>query len=295
MKLLCSTRRMTAITTFALVLGSAVVLGRPQSVEVVIEKVGGVVSVLYGRGGNIGLSIGDDGLLLIDSQFANIAEPIQAALAKHTEGAPVFLVNTHFHSDHVGGNALLGRGAQIVAHANVRRRMAAGLGVQGQRTEPAPAEALPDLTFEDTLAIHFNGEEIKLIHLPGAHTDGDVVLWFTGSNVVHFGDTLFLGRFPFIDVESGGGLAGSIAGLDRLLALLPEDARVIPGHGRVGGISELREYVEMLRETGTRVRQATAAGRSVREMVEMRLLEDYSSWGDTDGFIALLAACVAAE
>ena len=295
MKPLRLSHRVATIAMFVLALGSATVLGRQQGVEIVVDEVGGSVSVLYGRGGNIGLSVGDDGLLLIDTQFAELADPIRAELAKRVDGGPVFLVNTHFHGDHVGGNVELGRGAQIVAHANVRRRMAGGLGSRGRTVQPSPAAALPDVTFEDGLSIHFNGEEVRLIHLPGAHTDGDVVVWFTGSNVVHFGDALFNGRFPFLDVGSGGRASGAIAGLERVLALVPDDVRVIPGHGQVCGVPEVRTYIEMLRETSSRVQQATAAGRSVKEMQEMRLLDDYADWGDTGSFLGMLAASLAAQ
>jgi glyoxylase-like metal-dependent hydrolase (beta-lactamase superfamily II) len=295
MKSFAPARRVASLALFVVALGSAAVLGRPQDAPVVIEKVSGPVSVAYGRGGNIGLSVGDDGVLVIDSQFADMAAPVLGELAKVTDGKPVFLVNTHFHSDHVGGNAELGRGAQIVAHANVRRRMLGGPGVQGRKTDPAPPEALPDVTFDDTLSIWFNGEEVRLIHVPGAHTDGDVVVWFTGSNVVHFGDLLFTGRFPFIDVESGGRVRGVFEGIERVLEMVPADARMIPGHGRVCGAAEAREYVAMLREASERVADALAAGRSVADMREVGLLDDYGSLGDPDGFLTLVASSLAAE
>jgi glyoxylase-like metal-dependent hydrolase (beta-lactamase superfamily II) len=298
MKLEPDARRVVTAALFVLALGSATVLGRQQDVEIVVEEAGGAVSVLYGRGGNIGLSVGEDGLLLVDSQFADISEPIRAELAKHTAdgGAdPVFLVNTHHHGDHVGGNAQLAAGGRIVAHENVRRRLSRRGTLRDSPVEPVAPDALPDVTYADGLSIWFNGEEVRLIHVPGAHTDGDSVVWFTGSNVVHCGDALFLGRFPFIDVPNGGRVSGAIAGLEHVLATVPEDARFIPGHGKVCGAEEVRGYVAMLRDASDKVRAAIEAGKTIEQMKEEKLLDAYSHLGDTEALLLMVAGSLAAD
>ena len=269
-----------------------------QSPSVTTERLGGSVSVLYGSGGNLAVSSGEDGVLVVDSQFARMAAAIRGELDGLVGGEgtePVFLVNTHFHSDHVGGNVELGRGSRIVAHRNVRRRMEAGDGPGGQRIEPSPPAALPIVTFEDELSLWFNGEEVRIRHLPAGHTDGDALVWFTGSNVVHLGDTFFNERFPYVDVPSGGSIRGLVDGLGELLAELPDDVAIIPGHGPAGGKAELAGYVEMLRESAARVRAALADGRTLADMQAVRLLDDYSDWGDGNGFLPVVVQSVMAE
>ena len=280
-----SLRRFLAPASFLLVLGTVATsssLWRQDAaaVDLGIEPVNGPVSVLYGRGGNIGFSNGPDGMLVIDSQFDWLAPKIEAALKERQADGPSFLVNTHVHGDHTGGNAILGQYGSIVAHTNTRGRL---ISEAGELSEVQRA-GLPVITFDEGMSIHFNGEEVKLIHLATSHTDTDVAVWFTGSNVLHLGDTFFAGAFPFVDVGRGGNVSGLIDSLNRIVELIDEDTKIIPGHGRVCGPAELATYMDMLVECRSRVAEALAAGKTLPEMVEMELLGDYApEWGA--GFI----------
>jgi glyoxylase-like metal-dependent hydrolase (beta-lactamase superfamily II) len=214
---------------------------------------------------------------MVDDQFEPLAPKILAALATLGPGRPRVILNTHWHGDHVGGNKVFGPTGSIVAHRNVRARMVSGRP-EPDHTPPAPREALPILTFDQGISVHFNDEEIRVIHLPAAHTDGDSVIWFTGSNVVHTGDLLFNGMFPFIDLDSGGSVGGYIAALEELLRTLPPDVRVIPGHGPPGDRSAIERSLEMLRSTSRTVREAKAAGKSLTEIQKAGLGAQWSAW-----------------
>ena len=218
--------------SFLLFLATAAFAQRDFSqVEVKATRVAGAVYMITGAGGNIGVSVGDDGLVMIDDQYAPVAPKIEAALKTISNRPLRFILNTHFHGDHTGGNEHFGKTAPLVAHENVRRRLASGGVVRGGTIPPAPAGALPVITFNDNLTIHLNGEDVRAIHTPHGHTDGDSVIWFTKSNVVHMGDQFFNGAFPFVDRDSGGSVRGTIANIDRVLATIPDDVKVIPGHG----------------------------------------------------------------
>lgn len=253
--------------------------GRPQEeVTVTAQNVGGKVSMLVGQGGNLGVSTGPDGTLLIDDQFENLAPKIEAALAKLAgsaeKGAPRFLLNTHHHGDHTGGNKHFGAFATILAHENVRARLL---------DDKQPAAALPVITYADGVSLHWNGEEIRLIHLPNAHTDGDTVVWFTGSNVVHMGDLYFQLGYPFVDVAGGGNVLGLIEGVNAMLARLPADVRVIPGHGEVTGLEGLREYAAMLQTITDRVREHLAKGEDAKAMLAAGVTREFDGrWGHFD-------------
>ena len=221
------------------------------NVEIKATHVAGPVHMLEGAGGNIGVSVGDDGVLIIDDQFAPLAERIEVAIAKLGGDLPRFVLNTHFHGDHTGGNAHFGRSGVIVAHENVRGRLAAG---------GAPTAALPVLTYRDRVRLHFNGGDIDVIHLPSGHTDGDSVVWFRKAGVIHMGDHFFSGRFPFVDVASGGSVAGLVANIEAVLGMIPADTRVIPGHGPLGGVAELREALGVIRDSAAVVREAIGNG-----------------------------------
>jgi len=282
-------RRFVAPASFLLLLGAVATSSSDwqqdaAAVELGIESVNGPVSVLYGRGGNIGFSNGPDGMLVIDSQFDWLAPKIEAALLERQKEGPSFLINTHVHGDHTGGNAILGKYGSIIAHTNLRSRLISERGgASGELDDDAKA-ALPVITFDETLSIHFNGEEVKLIHLATSHTDTDVVVWFTGSNVLHLGDTFFAGAFPFVDVGRGGNVSGLIDSLNRVMDMIDADTKIIPGHGRVCGPAELAVYVEMLIECRSRVAEGLSAGKSLEQMIEMNLLGDYApEWGA--GFI----------
>ncbi|MGE0554378.1 MAG: MBL fold metallo-hydrolase [Gemmatimonadales bacterium] len=204
--------------------------------------------VLVGAGGNIGLSIGDDGPFIVDDQFAPLTAKIQAAIAALSPKPVRWVLNSHWHGDHTGGNENFGTaGALIVAHDNVRRRMnPAEFKELIGRSQQAPEVALPVVTFNDEVTFHWNGETIHVFHVPNSHTDGDAIIHFVGANVIHMGDTFFNGRYPFIDTQSGGSVQGMIASSDQILAMSTATTRLIPGHGEVASPAELRAYRDML-------------------------------------------------
>jgi cyclase len=215
-------------------------------VEIKTTQVTGNIYMLNGTGGNIGASVGPDGILIIDDKFAPLADKIRAALRKIGGGKLQFILNTHFHGDHTGGNEAFGPEAPIIAHTNVRKRLMTEQ-TRGGRTSPAaPKKAWPVVTFDESLSVHFNGEEIKAIHYPHGHTDGDVVLFFTQSKVVHMGDVFFAGRFPFVDLDSGGDVEGLIENIGELVQQLPPGVKIIPGHGPVSSLNDLKAYHGML-------------------------------------------------
>ncbi|HET8772379.1 MAG TPA: MBL fold metallo-hydrolase [Thermoanaerobaculia bacterium] len=254
-----------------------------SKVEVKPEKVAGSVWMLVGAGGNIGVSVGDDGIVMIDDQYAPLAPKIEAALKSMTDKPVRFILNTHYHGDHTGGNEAFGKSAPIVAHENVRKRLASGTTRRGTTTPPAPAGALPVLTFNDSVTIHLNGEDVRAVHMPHGHTDGDAVIWFTKSNVVHMGDDLFNNRFPFVDRENGGSVRGLIANIDKVIATIPDDAKVIPGHGALTDKNGLRTFVAMLRGTSAAIEQGIAAGKSLDQLKTDKALAAWEPWGA--GFI----------
>jgi len=248
------------------------------------EHVAGPIHVLFGAGGNVAASIGDDGVLLVDDKFAFNEGPIREELKALGGGRVAFVVNTHWHGDHTGANAAFGKEAVIVAHANVRARMAALEGVKGRTNDPpSPAVALPIVTHRKGMSIYFNGEEIRLFSFDHGHTDGDTVVWFTKSNVVHMGDLYFEVGYPFVDLDSGGGVQGLVESVEGVLARIPSDAKVISGHGKVTGTHEVREYLEMLKTIVGRVREAQALGETPKEMVAHGISEDFDErWGQFD-------------
>lgn len=248
---------------------------RFAGVTVSTLPLGAGVFMLTGAGGNIGVSVGDDGTLIIDDQYAPLAGRIEAALAALGGGRPRLVLNTHHHQDHVGGNAEFGRSGVIIAHGNTRARLRT---VQG-----LPASALPLVTYTDTVTVHFNGEELTLIHLPKGHTDGDTMVWFKNANVLHMGDQLFNGAFPYIDLNSGGTLDGYIANLRRVISDMPSDITVIPGHGPVADIRAVARCLQVIEDTRQLVSRALAAGKDDGEIAED--LASYAEWGQ--GFISI--------
>lgn len=247
-----------------------------------VEKVAGNVYVLFGQGGNIGISYGEDGLMMIDTQFENIATNIKEELKKLGTDTSKFVFNTHWHGDHTGGNPVFGKDAMIIAHSNVRNRLLSRVGRDGSPS-PAPKVALPMITYDSGLSLHFNGEEIKAVHFPKGHTDGDSVIFFTKSNVVHFGDTFFVGRFPYVDLTSGGSVEGLVKNMGDLIKMLPSDTKIIPGHGNVSTIDDLKNYHQMLIETVKIVRDQMNAGKTLDEIKKQGMPEKYKEAGS--GFI----------
>jgi cyclase len=250
-----------------------------SKVEIKPAKVAGSVWMLTGAGGNIGVSSGPDGLLIVDDQFLPLADKIKAALKGISpDGRLAFVVNTHWHGDHTGGNRVFGKEATIIAHSNVRKRLAVKQEQPGRTTEASPKEALPVVTFEDGVTLWFNGEEIEVIHVPHGHTDGDAVIFFKGSNVVHMGDQFFNGTFPFIDLASGGDVAGYVKNVADLLARIPSDAKVIPGHGALATVADLKKFQAMLVTTTDLVRAEIAKGMTLEEVKKAGLPEEWKPW-----------------
>lgn len=247
--------------------------------EVETAHLAGAVHVIWSPfAGNVGVSAGDDGVLIVDDQMPPLTEKVAAAIDRLDRGGVRYLLNTHWHRDHTGGNAAFGPEASIVAHHNVRRRLSTPQEILGRTYEPMPGEALPVITFSDSVSIWFNGEEIRVLHAPRGHTDGDAIVWFTGSNVVHMGDQFFADMFPFVDLASGGTLDGYIANVERVLDAVPADAVVIPGHGAVSDVDGLRRFHAMLVATRDHVRERIAAGRSLEEIRAEGLPEEWASW-----------------
>ena len=256
-----------------------------SKIQIKATKVAGNVYMLEGAGGNIGVSVGDDGLLIVDDQFAPLADKIRAALKGIADKKLHFILNTHWHGDHTGGNVAFGPEATIIAHDNVRKRLATEQKstVFNSTTPPSPKEALPVITFDKTLTVHFNGEEIRAIHFPQGHTDGDSVIFFSSSNVVHLGDDFFAGRFPFVDLESGGSVEGLVRNIGEIITKIPEGAKLIPGHGPISTLDDLKSYHRMLQQTTEIVRQKIAAGKTLEQVKSEGLPEEWKPWGT--GFI----------
>jgi len=241
-----------------------------STVEVKAIHVADNIYMLTGSGGNIGVSVGPDGILIVDDQFAPLAEKIEAALRQLNPGKLKFVLNTHYHGDHTGGNAHFGRQGHIIAHTNVRKRLG------GKPGDSKPE--LPVITFDDTLSVWFNGEEIKLVHVPPANTDSDSVIYFTSANVIHFGDTFFSGRFPNIDLAGGGDVRGYIQNVQDAIKKVPPDAKLIPGHGPLSTVKQLKEFREMLVETSGIVEKAIAEGKTLEEIKAAGLQEKWKRW-----------------
>lgn len=250
----------------------------PKKIEV--EKIAEGVYVLIGSGGNIGVSAGSDGVVLIDDQYAPATPQVLAALATVNPNPPRFVVNTHWHGDHTGGNEnLAAKGSVVVAHDRVRQRMSTEQfsAFLDHRTPASPAGALPVITFNDSVSLHVNGEELRGYYAPQAHTDGDTVVVFKKANVIHTGDLFFHGMYPFIDLDSGGSVSGLIAGIDKVLELADENTRIIPGHGKVTDQAGLAAYRKMLVETSSRVQLLVKEGKSLAEAQAAKPNADYDA------------------
>ncbi len=250
--------------------------------DVVIEvtKLGEGLHMLTGQGGNIGVLSGPDGVFMIDDQFAPLSEKILAAVAGISDQPLRFVVNTHWHFDHTGGNQNMAKeGAMLVAHDNVRVRMSTDQKVAafGRTVPAAPKEALPVLTYQDGVTFHLNGQAIHLMHIPGAHTDGDTIIHFPGADLVHMGDTLFNGFYPFIDVGSGGNINGMIAAIDRVMEFAGPETKIIPGHGPLADKAALKRNRDMLATVRSRVMEQAKAGKTLEDIIAMDLMADYNA------------------
>lgn len=263
-----------------------------SKVEIKTTKAGGNVYMLEGQGGNIGISAGEDGVLMIDDQFAPLETKLREAIKKISEKPIRFLVNTHFHADHTGGNEKFGADSTVIAHKNVRGRL---LELTGNH-KPMPKPGLPVITYEDRISLHFNGEEIVCFHSPKGHTDGDSAILFKKSNVIHMGDLYFAGRFPFVDLRSGGSVRGLIAGVEKIIKELPADAKVIPGHGPLSTVDDLKQYLAFLKDAREIVKKGVDAGKDLKKLQEEKVLAKYEqfSWAfiNTNTFIEFLVTDV---
>ncbi len=276
----------TAVTMVVLGAGalhSYVAQSRFDEVKIEAEKVADGLYMLKGAGGNMGVLVGEDGVLLIDDQFAELAGRIRAAIGELGGGAPTFLLNTHYHGDHTGGNAEFGAASIILAHDNVRVRLESGIQPMGGEDKPAPPEALPVITYSEEVTLHFNGEEIQVVHFPAGHTDGDSVVFFKNADVVHMGDDMFAGMFPFVDLSAGGNVEGLIRNLEVILGRIGKKTKLIPGHGPLSTKNDLRVFREMLVETQAVVKKEMDAGQSLEQIKEAGLPEEWDAWGE--GFI----------
>jgi glyoxylase-like metal-dependent hydrolase (beta-lactamase superfamily II) len=256
--------------------------------EVVIEStdLGDGIHMLVGQGGNIGVLAGEDGVFVIDSQFARIAPQNLAKINEIAGGTPTFLVNTHWHGDHTGGNANFG--ATIIAHDNVRARVSEDQNTTllgNERNTPASVPAAwPAITFDDDITLHLNGQTIKVFHTPDAHTDGDAMVMFEDANILHMGDVFFVGNFPFIDVSSGGTVEGFINAMRTAHAVANDDTKIIPGHGPLATREDIAASIEMLEGVNAAASAAFADGLSVEDAVANELLGPWAEqWGN--GFI----------
>jgi len=282
---------------FAFVLGAAAAAlvgsfsgARAQdfdAVEISTTPVAPGLYMMVGRGGNLAVSTGEDGVFLVDDQYAPLTGKIRAAIATVSDAPIRFVFNTHWHGDHTGGNENLGRaGALIFAHDNVRKRLSAEQFMEAlDRPVPrSPEAALPVVTFTDTVTFHLNGDEVHAFHLPPAHTDGDALVHFRRANVIHMGDIYFSSGFPFVDVSSGGSVEGVIAAVDRVLAMADANTKLIPGHGPLSNRVELEKYRGMLLAIRDRVRGALADGQTLDQVLAARPTREFDQvWGK--GFI----------
>src|SRR3954447_15259560 len=271
---------------FGLIAASTLLVAQDEDfskVQIKVSKVSGNIYLLQGAGGNIGASIGEDGIVIVDDQYAPLAEKIRAALKAITDKPVRFVINTHYHEDHTGGNANFQHDAPILAHDNVRKRLEEG-GTAGNnggvtfKAAPQPKEALPIITFDHDLTVHLNGEDIRALHFPSGHTDGDSVIFFPKSNVVHMGDDFVTYGFPFIDLSGGGSVEGMIAALEEIVPKLPADVKVIPGHGPISNLDDVRRYIAMLKDTKAVVERGIKQGKSVEQMKQENVLEPWKKW-----------------
>lgn len=255
-----------------------------DEVEIKTTKLTEKIYMLEGAGGNIGVSIGEDGIMVIDDQYAQLSPKILAAIKKLSEGEIKFLVNTHWHGDHTGGNENMhDAGATIIAQDNVRKRLEE---TPLQDSSYRPKQALPVITYNDQMHIHINGEKVDVMHVKNAHTDGDSQLYFRDSNVLHTGDTYFNKRYPYIDLNSGGSINGYINAVRNAIVLINDDTKIIPGHGTISNKSEYAVFFSMLMNIKDGVQKGIDAGKSENEIVnDSTITETFDRLGYGDGFI----------
>lgn len=284
-----------ALAAAALSLGAHAQQRNFDAVQIKTTQVAPGIYMLEGEGGNIGVSAGEDGVFLIDDQFAPLSQKIMGAVKAISEKPIRFLINTHWHGDHVGGNENFGKaGTVIIAHDNVYKRMSVGgaITMLKQNYAPYPKAALPVVTFSQSATFHLNGDDVVSTHLPPAHTDGDSFVRFTKANVVHTGDVFASGRYPFIDPESGGSVKGVLRAVDVILPMIDDNTKVIPGHGPLSSRKDVLAYRKMLATAIARIEPMVKSGKSLQQVIDAKPLRDYDEeWGKfrkTDAFVEIL-------
>jgi len=268
----------TAALLFASVARAQTPAQTPPEVEIKTTLVAGNIYMLEGQGGNIGACVGPDGILIVDDEFLRLSDKIRAALKTLNSGPLKFVLNTHYHGDHVGSNPAFGKEATIIAQENVRKRVMVPMQRGDRTVEALDPAGWPVVTFEDRVNVHFNGEDIQFIHLPAGHTDGDGIVFFPKANVVHMGDLLFTGHFPRVDVEGGGSVQGYLKDLEWVLANMPKDAKVIAGHGPLATMDDVRAMRDMFVETGDYVKKQIAEKKTLEQIKAAGLPEKFKSF-----------------
>src|SRR3974390_136574 len=256
-----------------------------SKVQIKVTKVSSNIYMLQGSGGNIAASVGEDGIVIVDDQYAPLADKIAAALKGIgvTDKPVRFVINPNYHGDHTGGNApFASGGSTVIAQDNVRKRLEtggkAGIGTaMSMHQPPQPKGALPIITFDHDVTVHLNGEDIRALHFPGGHTDGDAIVFFPKANVVHMGDDFVRYGYPFIDVNAGGSVQGMIAACDKVANVLPNDVKVIPGHGDLANLGDVRDYSVMLKETSSAVQGAINSGKTPEQMKKEKILATWDA------------------
>ncbi len=256
------------------------IFSQQKEVKIIPEKLTENIYVLKGQGGNIGIFVGEKDVFMIDDQFAPLSKKILAAIKTITDNPITYLINTHWHGDHTGGNANFQKeGAVIVSHENVRKRMSIDQVVRGKKRLASPKEALPVITFSEDIQFYINEEPILITHVHNAHTDGDALVYFGNSNVLHVGDTYFQGKFPYIDIDSGGTIDGYIGGIEKMIMIADDDTKIIPGHGNVSSEKELRVYLSMLKDLKSAIASEIKKGASLDEIKSnSSITEKYKSY-----------------
>ncbi len=276
--------RMITVTLFLFFFVFLQIVTAQEEVKIESTKITDHIYMLTGQGGNLGLFVGQDGTFLIDDQFAPLSEKIIGAITSVGGDSPKFLINTHFHGDHTGGNENFGKeGTLIFSHNNVRDRLLNGSYIREFDMKRAGVDpiALPVVTFSEDISFHLNGDEVHAIHIPHSHTDGDSIVHFRSANVIHAGDVIFNGFYPFIDVNHGGSITGMITGVKNIIALSDENTKIIPGHGPLTDAAGLSNYLQMLETAYDRLRKLKAEGKTVQEAIEAAPLADLEEeWGD---------------
>jgi len=259
-----------------------------DSVNIKTTKVAGSVFMLEGSGGNIGVLIGNDGIILVDDQFAPLSEKIKKAIASISDKPIKFIINTHFHGDHSDGNKVFGaEGSIIVAHENARKRLTTDyfFTVFKQEQKAMSYEGLPKITFAQSLNFNMNGETVQVIHVKNAHTDGDAAIYFKESNVLHTGDAFVRYGLPFIDDQGGGTIDGMINGAEQMLKMINDDTKIIPGHGQISGKKDLEDYKKMLQTVRNRVAEGIKAGKTMDQIIKSDPAKEFKTVFDKIFFI----------